>query len=220
LGQIGFAAGGAAGADFDITVRSRAESKTGGGREEIMRAIERFFLRARHWQLFTLLMGLYLVGVVFIFAGELGAGPEMGGVPVGLAAAGALTVFWMLCFMAWIGSMGIFLNALKMPSDRLRMRLLWFALIYTSLYIFVFAALFFGSSAPAVGWGIVPLHLVATFCIFYVAYFAAKSLARVEKPGRVSFYDCAGPLFLIWFFPLGIWFVQRKINRLWPQTTR
>lgn len=185
-----------------------------------MRAIGQFFLRARHWQLFTLFVGLYLVGVVFIFAGELGATPKVGGVPVGMIAAGALMVFWMLCFMAWIGSMGIFLNTLKEPSARLRTRLLWCALIYASIYIFIFVAFFFGTSAPAVGWGILPPHLLATFCIFYAMYWAAKSLAMVEKPGRVTFYDCAGPLFLIWFFPLGVWFLQPKINRLWAQAGR
>ena len=215
---MGAAAGGAAGADCDITVRSRAEINTGGGGEETIRAIGQLFLRARHWQLFTLFMGLYLVGAVFIFAGELGAAPKWGGVSVGLIAAGALTVFWMLSFMAWIGSMGIFLNTLKEPSARLSTRWLWFALIYASIYIFIFVAIFFSSNAPAAGWGILPLHLLAMVCIFYAMYWAAKSLAMVEKPGRVSFYDCAGPLFLIWFFPLGVWFIQPKINRLWAQS--
>jgi hypothetical protein len=183
-----------------------------------MRAIELLFLRARPWQLFTLFMGLYLVGVVLTFAGELGAAPKVGGLSVGLTAAGALTVFWMLCFMAWIGSMGIFLNALKEPSARLRTRLLWFALIYTSLYVFIFVAFFFGPNAAAAGWGILPLHLLAVFCIFYAMYWAAKSLARVERSGRVTFRDCAGPLFMIWFFPLGVWFVQPKINRLYARS--
>jgi hydrogenase maturation factor len=34
----------------------------------------------------------------------------------------------------------------------------------------------------------------------------------------VSFYDYAGPFFLWWFFPLGIWFVQPRINRLFANS--
>jgi hypothetical protein len=56
------------------------------------------------------------------------------------------------------------------------------------------------------------------FCIFYIAFFASKSLAMAEKSGPVTFYDYAGPLFLIYFFPVGVWFVQPRINRLYAQS--
>ena len=59
------------------------------------------------------------------------------------------------------------------------------------------------------------MHLVATFCMFYNLYFVAKSLKLVELQRPVGFYDYSGPLFLLWFFPAGIWVVQPRINRLY-----
>ena len=53
------------------------------------------------------------------------------------------------------------------------------------------------------------------YCLFFDLNFISKSLALAETGKPVSFYDYSGPFFLIWFFPLGIWFVQPRINRLY-----
>jgi len=49
---------------------------------------------------------------------------------------------------------------------------------------------------------IVPLHFFAMFCLFYDLYFVSKSLVTAETRRPVTFYDYAGPFFLIWFFPM------------------
>ena len=115
---------------------------------------------------------------------------------------------------------GLFSHVLKEPSIRSKTGFFWLALIYPSLYIFVFIALLISSSTRVSAWGILPAHLFAMVCIFYVTYFASKGLAIAEASRPVTFYDCAGPLFLIWFFPLGVWFVQPKINRLLAKSRR
>jgi hypothetical protein len=56
------------------------------------------------------------------------------------------------------------------------------------------------------------------FCIFYCFYFTAKVLKTVELQKPVTFNDYAGEFFLIWFFPIGIWFIQPRINRLFNGT--
>src|SRR5262249_22613374 len=43
----------------------------------------------------------------------------------------------------------------------------------------------------------------------------SKSLVLAETTKPASFYDYAGPFFLLWFFPLGVWFTQPRINRLY-----
>jgi len=50
-----------------------------------------------------------------------------------------------------------------------------------------------------------------------ICNFASKSLVMVETGRRAKFYDYAGPFFLMWFFPIGIWFIQPRINRLYSQ---
>jgi len=61
---------------------------------------------------------------------------------------------------------------------------------------------------------IVPIHLFSMFCIFYSLYFVAKTFKTVELQREVSFSDFAGEFFMIWFYPIGIWIIQPKINKM------
>jgi hypothetical protein len=61
---------------------------------------------------------------------------------------------------------------------------------------------------------IFPLHFFAMFCIFYCLYFVAKTFKTVELQREVTFSDFAGEFFLFWFFPIGVWIVQPKINKM------
>ena len=61
---------------------------------------------------------------------------------------------------------------------------------------------------------IVPLHLFAMFCIFYSLYFVSKTFKTVELQREVKFGDFAVEFFMIWFYPVGIWIVQPKINKM------
>jgi len=54
--------------------------------------------------------------------------------------------------------------------------------------------------------------------MFYCLYFISKSLKAVELQRDVTFNDYAGEFFLIWFFPIGIWFIQPRINKLFDET--
>ena len=61
---------------------------------------------------------------------------------------------------------------------------------------------------------IVPLHFFCMFCIFYGMYFVAKTFKSAELQREVILSDYEGEFFLIWFFPIGIWFIQPKINEM------
>ncbi len=61
---------------------------------------------------------------------------------------------------------------------------------------------------------IVPMHLFSMFCIFYSLYFVAKTFKTVELQRETAFSDFAGEFFLIWFYPIGIWIIQPKINKI------
>jgi uncharacterized RDD family membrane protein YckC len=122
-------------------------------------------------------------------------------------------VLLMLCLLAWFWSMGSFLSSIVQQTLRLKMGFFRFALIYPLLYIFVFVTLFQSSNTkPQLLAIIFPLHFFAVFCVFYDLYFVAKSLVLAETSKPTSFYDYAGP-----FFPIGIWFTQPRINRLYER---
>jgi len=58
------------------------------------------------------------------------------------------------------------------------------------------------------------LHFLAAFCLLYCLYFAAKTIKTVELQRETTFNDFIGEFFMIWFFPIGVWMLQPKINEL------
>ena len=125
---------------------------------------------------------------------------------------------FMAIFMTWFWSLGTGLNNLIKPEIRPSSKFFRFGIIYSALYMILF--MFFMSRlidqekmGSMMGF-VFPLHLFAMFCMFYGLYFIAKNLVMAEKNEVVKFDDFSGPFFLIWFFPIGIWFVQPRINKL------
>jgi len=39
-------------------------------------------------------------------------------------------------------------------------------------------------------------------------------LVTLERRQPVTFFDYSGPFFLFWFFPIGVWFIQPRVNKL------
>ncbi len=184
-----------------------------------MKTIETLFLRARHWQLYLLLVAVLGLGEMVAVAIMTTNVSSTGSVGTTGFVCGAIMALGMLCFVGWFWAMGTFLNSISQPSLRLKPGFFRFALIYPVLYIFV-AAPFFPNSDTSMFAIILPLHFFAMFCSFYDLYFVSKLMVIAETGKRATFYDFAGPFFLIWFFPVGIWFVQPRVNRLYAERNR
>jgi hypothetical protein len=174
-----------------------------------MNRITDFFLRARSWEIFLLLFGLMSVSPILIFSSTIGETGKVSPLFFGLM------VLFAICLNAWFWAVGSFLNTIVRPTLRPGVRLFRFAVIYPIVYIAVFS--FFFPPQPAVFAVIFPLHLLAMFCMFYLLNFVSKNLALAETGRDVTFYDYAGPFFLLWFFPIGVWTVQPRINRLYAE---
>ncbi len=64
---------------------------------------------------------------------------------------------------------------------------------------------------------IIPFHLLSIFSGFYTLYFAAKTYKTAELQKEVKFSDFAFEFILLWFYPIGIWILQPKINQMIKQ---
>jgi hypothetical protein len=57
-------------------------------------------------------------------------------------------------------------------------------------------------------------NLLVIFCAIYCLYFTSKTLVSAELQREAHFSDYIGDFFLIWLYPIGIWFIQPRINAL------
>jgi len=182
------------------------------------------FLKAKHWQLFSLICGIPLVFQLIIMGTMIS---KIGG---GNSSAPALfsnfmiifpimTIFIMGIVFGWFWSVAIGLQS-KVPEG-VKMKVNKFKIFFFTPLIYIFLVMIYfmttmtnGVQNPAVFAFIVPLHLFSMFCMFYIMYFLAKTLKTVELQRQTIFSDFAGEFFMIWFYPIGIWIIQPKINNM------
>ena len=171
-----------------------------------------FFLRAKHWQIFLLLIAVPTIAEFFVIPVTIRSWRDLG--QNGFVYLGVM-VLYLLCFLAWFGSMGLFFRSIVSPELRMKTQFFRFALVYPVAYVPIF--FFLVISPKTYVWVVLPLHLACMVCIFYLFYFVSKNLVLAETGKQVSFYEYASPLFLLWFFPIGVWIVQPKVNRLYAE---
>lgn len=172
-----------------------------------MNWLTRFFLRAKAREIFLLSVGVLVLPQIPLFVANQGESIRLDWGPA-LAC--------MVCVNAWFWIVGSFLNSVVLPRLRPGLGLFRFALIYPVLYL---SGVLVFSPGPLATLGLVvfPLHLLAVLCMFYLLSFVSKNLVLAQTGKDVTFYDYAGPFFLLWFFPIGIWIVQPRMNRLYVQ---
>jgi len=182
------------------------------------------FLKAKHWQIFLLTFGLpYLLQAIvsyFLFSDE-NPLKFMKIMPF-------IMVFMISGILGWFWAVAIKLQS-KIPAEvKMKVRkfkiFFFIPLIYILFILGSFGFMFTnvlqnGQLPSGISMGlsmliIFPLHLFSMFCIMYSFYFAAKTFKTVELQREVEFSDFAGEFFLFWFFPIGIWVVQPKINKM------
>lgn len=187
------------------------------------------FLSAKHWQLFALILGLPIIFQFFLM-GSLFSGISKGNPPGPDTFFSFFKFFPLLMlltvgtYFGWFWSIAVGLDKkipehLKLKLNRFKVSL-FIPLIYMFLFMGFMGSMMSsfmspGSEPPFDIFAIIfPLHLLSMFCMFYALYFVAKTIKTAELQRKVTFGDFAGEFFLIWFYPVGIWIVQPKINEL------
>ena len=180
-------------------------------------------LTIKHWQLFGLLMGLPMI-FQFVIMGSVMTSRNP---TIMFAAFPIMMILFIGLFFGWFYALGTNLHK-KLPEtatmNLTKFKIFLFIPVAYMLFLSVFMFGMFsnistgGQPNPAIFALIVPLHLFSMFCIFYCLYFNAKALKTVEWQKPVTFSDFAGEFFLIWFFPIGVWIIQPRINKLFDTT--
>jgi len=166
-------------------------------------------INLKHWQIFTVFMILYVS--IFIF--------HFNDFTIWNISTIEFEVFFsillLILFFSWILTMGIFLNSIPDNPYHFKKWVIIFAFIsiiigYTDLFLHRlgsesgFIPLWFTFlTTPLTFWGIV-----------YVFYKVPKSLKSIELGRKVKFSACIVELILIALFPIGVWIIQPRLNRI------
>ena len=158
-----------------------------------------FTLRAKHWQVFLLtailltMMRLTIEGQVFFF-GIMGA------------------VGYCLYFI-WFAILGNTLFPLLPRAANYS--LTWFLIdtILVAASLSALSILVDSRTYQAEGIAALPM-LYIFFAMFHAPWFLAASLVAIEKKRKSEFGFYFGTLLLFLFWPVGVWFIQPRLNKL------
>ncbi|MGC2720945.1 MAG: hypothetical protein WA209_15285 [Candidatus Acidiferrales bacterium] len=173
-----------------------------------MNPIASFYLGAKHWQLFLLSVALTLVQVVALLSNA----TLLGNPAITKTICGALD---MLFLLGWMWAAGTFLNSL-LEGTPLERDVTPFSISLIAPFALVLLADAAGaqnSSSPP-PWTLL-LTVVTFACLFFDIGFVADVLRRVEKRQAGGFGGMAWNFFGVWFFVIGIWWIQPRINKLY-----
>ena len=182
------------------------------------------FLHLKHWQLFLLIFVVAFILQISTF------------IPVAITNNVKILIYilpivmliYLGLFFGWFYSLGTNFHKKLPNSVNMNLNRFKLFLIIPMIYIFILSIYQVGmiskiseNEQPNMGiFGIIiPIHLFSMFCIFYCLYFIAKEFKSVEWQKPVTFSDFAGEFFLLWFFPIGIWILQPRINKIFERQT-
>ncbi len=191
-------------------------------------------LKAKHWQLFFLLVGVPVgcfATIVVILHSNLkdGIPPDprkfLELISIAKFIPLVMVLFVSLIF-SWFWSVAVGLqhtmpNNVEMKTTKFKLFSCIPLLYISGICVFMFVTLsrIKPQDLPQIPteW-ITPilfvLHILSIFGMFYSMYFAAKTLKTAELQRKVTFRDFASEFFMFWIFPVGIWIVQPRINEI------
>jgi hypothetical protein len=178
-----------------------------------------YFLKAKHWQIFIIIVVMpFIISVLsdgFLIINENSKINIIFRSVIPLILT-AFSTFWIL-----IVSLGL---QSKIPiyikMDVKIFKLLYIIPLIFSVFFEELIDIFIGFSNNQEFKALITLLLIFTsilligYCYGYCAYFAAKTFKTVEQRRKVIFGNFSIEFFLFLFYPIGIWIIQPKINKI------
>jgi len=193
-------------------------------------------LKAKHWQIFLFIYGLPLFYQIMLIGSTASSsiGSNKLNTETVLKSLSFNLLFVMisiLLFLYWIWCVGIGLNnklskELKIRTGKFKNFLIIIALYFIIILLYIWVIMnswisnniFHTFTDNGVSLSVFILfflfNVLVIFCFSYSCYFVAKTLKTAELQEKGNYSNYVGDFFLIWLFPIGIWFIQPRINNL------
>lgn len=197
--------------------------------------MKQLFLKAKHWQIFIFAIGLpfLMVLVMILTVVSIIASQQLNSIQ----SENFTFLFFMVPIVAilgnfvqfyWIYTVSTELQKFQAQDTRsFKVKRFKFFFFIPVIYL-IFLSSYIGYIVNTVNANLEPnflfialggififfMHMLTIFGIIYTMYFVAKTITSVEMKKESHFSDYIGDFFLIWFFPVGIWFIQPRINKI------
>lgn len=170
-----------------------------------------FILRLSSWQAFLLLMSPFFISVLlgfFVSFEQL------------LSYEIILVMLSYIILLAWVCAMALFLNKKESVASS-SLRYFKFNAIFLMVYVMVICVFILTDNnlsgldtTQQYPYILIPLHLYSIFAFIYIYVTAAKLFVNADRESHKGFTSYLGMFVLLCFFPLGVWWIQPKLNRM------
>jgi hypothetical protein len=147
-----------------------------------MNWIRTLFVRAKHWQIFLLFVAIFAIGEWPILGYATSAARSPEGFAEAFVVLEIATAVSALCYLLWLWSMGSFLHSLAQPVLRLRIGVFSLTVIFTSLYVFGFVALF--QTVSPIAFGVIIPLLCSPRSACSTTFISCPKAWPLPKPAR------------------------------------
>ncbi len=126
-----------------------------------------------------------------------------------------ILVFWFTLYFGWHWSVGVSLYKKLRHPKPLNLIIFKFLLIFMLVYFVISTIDPFLKDVDETTYKILSFfNLVGSISFLYCIGFIAKTINQVEMKEQVEFKDWIGDMVLIILFPIGIYFLQPRINEI------
>jgi len=187
----------------------------------------KFFLTLKHWQMFGLLVviPLCIQALIIICFQKLFISNIKNIDPIFIIKLGysLLYIYGILLFFSWFYSLGTNLYSINLIPSSLKIKSFKILMHFIPIYFILFILLFLTITLFDFRVNnflldkmifIAPIHFIAGISLIYCSHFVFKALNMVEKNRDVSGKEIFFDFLLLVIFPIGIWFIQPRINKI------
>lgn len=182
-----------------------------------------FILTLKHWQLFiiVIIIPFIIQSIIIIFSLIFENELIIDFLPL-------ISFPFFSIFFVWFYYVGLNLYV-KIPSqEQMNFKTFKVFLLIISISFFlntiftVYSSLIFRMERKidfSLFYFIIPIQVSSMYSFFYCSYFISKTLKSVEYQKSVTFNDYVREFFMILFFPIGLWFIQPRINKVFENNS-
>jgi len=172
-------------------------------------------LKMKAWQLFFISFILpWILSFLYLFFVDLETFEAVD------KLMGAISIMYYAVFLAWnykvVKTFNKNSDALT-PKQIKRLDWLIAVLMIYMLYLTTHVNKFFPDSIiiSILLWILI---ITASFAFFYIVFCTAKTLKYMQLKNQLRTSDIIVEMFVIFYFPFGVWWLQRKVNKYYLET--